>query len=181
MRANDRCASWRPPVFRSARCWGELLMGRARGSWHSVRALAEQKRRATFRWLGDLGILRGITSGLRRRRGGGEDPWLCGPRFRRVGSYRGGGYARAGYRGCQASHGGECGSSMPPTKRACSSAAALGLPAVLSLALALCSGDGDVPGPALSRRTRPAAAEHDPSLELDSGPNVGSGRLFGVN
>jgi hypothetical protein len=44
----------------------------------------QHKRRATFRLLGDRGVLRGV---CRYRRGvaeGGEDPWLCGPGFRRV-------------------------------------------------------------------------------------------------
>jgi hypothetical protein len=61
---------------------------RARESWHSCGCSGQRKRRATFRQLGDLGVLRGVYC-RRRRRGGGEDPWLCAPGFRRVGSYRG--------------------------------------------------------------------------------------------
>jgi hypothetical protein len=44
------------------------------------------KHRATHRQLGGRGVLRGVGGG---RRGGGEDPWLCGPGFRRVCLYRG--------------------------------------------------------------------------------------------
>jgi hypothetical protein len=44
------------------------------GSEQTAAALA-------FRQLGGLGVLRDVD---RERRGGGEDPWLCGPGFRRV-------------------------------------------------------------------------------------------------
>src|SRR5262249_33880548 len=45
--------------------------------------------------LGGLGVLRGVEEG---GRGGGEDPWLCGPGFRRVCLFSGvWGYGRDGY------------------------------------------------------------------------------------
>jgi len=44
------------------------------------------KRRAT---LGSLAVVGSGVASQVWRRGGGEDPWLCGPGFRRVCLYRG--------------------------------------------------------------------------------------------
>jgi hypothetical protein len=56
---------------------------RGRAAKEGVRGRADA-RQVPLRRLGGRGVLRGVWRGSVKRRGGGEDPWLCGPGFRRV-------------------------------------------------------------------------------------------------